>query len=82
MRYQPIDKPRRIVDRAAVNAARRDVCELCGVRCIGEVHHARSRGARGNDEPSNLISLCLLCHRKVHDGNVPRQAIMDVIANR
>jgi len=33
----------------------------------GEPHHIVSRGARGNDEPYNLLDLCFTHHREFHD---------------
>lgn len=46
-------------------AARRDFCELCGtVDGDREVHHI-DKNPR-NNEPENLICLCVPCHGRVH----------------
>ena len=34
------------------------------------LHHIKSRGSGGSDDPSNLILICWRCHRKIHDGNL------------
>ena len=63
----PIPKPSRIEDPAAVDKARLDWCEWCWwqdthVPARIQVHHARSKGARGDDAAPNLVSLCFRCH--------------------
>jgi len=64
-------RPARIMGWALVEAARRGYCENCwSTRGPFHVHHIKSRGAGGGDEPENLISLCWECHRKVHDGQL------------
>jgi hypothetical protein len=41
-------------------------CEVCGR--VSEVpHHIRTRGAGGTDDHTNLLALCILHHRQVHD---------------
>ncbi len=44
-------------------------CVECGkdlARDGGHVHHVMPRALGGSDEPSNLISLCQICHASVH----------------
>ena len=66
---QACPRPARVRSWALVEAARRAYCENCWTtQGPFHVHHIRSRGAGGGDEPQNLISLCFECHRKVHDG--------------
>lgn len=66
---QACPRPARVRSWALVEAARKGYCENCwSVRGPFHVHHIRSRGAGGGDEPENLVSLCFECHRKVHDG--------------
>lgn len=40
-------------------------CEACG-RPASEVHHVRTKGAGGDDDPANLLSLCREHHAEVH----------------
>lgn len=62
-------RPARLRSWALFEAARRSYCENCwSTRGPFHVHHIRSRGAGGGDEPENLICLCGLSHAKVHDG--------------
>lgn len=44
-------------------------CEVCG-RPAEPPHHIQTRGAGGGDEPDNLMSLCLLHHREIHDHGI------------
>ena len=41
-------------------------CEVCR-RPAEPPHHVRTRGAGGGDEPENLLGLCVLHHRQIHD---------------
>jgi 5-methylcytosine-specific restriction endonuclease McrA len=46
-------------------------CRLCGKDLtvvpswMTEVHHVRPKSAGGNDSPSNLLTLCTMCHRRI-----------------
>jgi hypothetical protein len=42
-------------------------CQICGSRKALEVHHIKTRGAGGSDEPENLVLLCHYHHRLVQD---------------
>jgi len=43
-------------------------CEACYENTPSEPpHHIRTRGAGGKDEAGNLLALCALHHRQVHD---------------
>jgi predicted HNH restriction endonuclease len=70
-----LPKPRRITSKSAIEAARKDYCELCGRRGVIHVHHIKSKGSGGNDEADNLVSLCPVCHDKVHRGLISREAL-------
>ena len=72
-----IPKPKRIKDKKAIEQARKEWCEVCGKPGNVHVHHIRPIGfsRTGNDTPDNLISLCPICHRKVHDGNIPKDKL-------
>ena len=75
-------KPRRRVDKKLYLSMRRDWCELCGQRNYGNPHHVISRAAGGGDIRENLISLCQICHRMAHDGNIPRSLQFAIVARR
>jgi len=57
-----------------------------GQRCMhpaeGEPHHIRTRGAGGEDRRENLIHLCGVHHRMAHDGNLDRNHLIRIVANR
>jgi hypothetical protein len=78
-----IEKPTRIVDEAAVKAARYDFCEWCGRSPEGiHVHHHKSRGSGGHDEHHNLVSLCWVCHDLVHRAIISRDAMTEFLLMR
>jgi 5-methylcytosine-specific restriction endonuclease McrA len=84
--YEYIPKPGvRIRDQKALDAAKRDRCEICGHFCqsTGHVHHHKTKGSGGDDIASNLIFLCFDCHEKVHRARVGYQkADMDAFIRR
>ena len=41
-------------------------CQICGSMRDLQVHHLKHRSRLGDDEPDNLIALCLRCHRDQH----------------
>jgi hypothetical protein len=41
------------------------VCEACHGDAVLP-HHIRTRGAGGDDDAANLLSLCADCHRRIH----------------
>lgn len=49
------------------NARSLGYCQICGLRRDIQVHHIRSKGAGGGDEPENLVLLCAYHHRLVQD---------------
>jgi 5-methylcytosine-specific restriction endonuclease McrA len=46
-------------------------CRLCGKDLstvpswLTEVHHVRPKAEGGSDHPSNLITLCVMCHKRI-----------------
>ena len=63
------------------------VCEHCGRAIIGpaEPHHWKPKGMGGGsrlDIRCNLIALDSRCHRMAEDGNIPRETILAIIAQR
>jgi hypothetical protein len=78
-----IAKPMRVVDPDALQTAReRGFCEVCEVRGPTEPHHVRSVGSGGGDTKENLISVCRLCHDRIHRAIVSRAQLRNIIALR
>jgi hypothetical protein len=42
-------------------------CQFCGRQRELHVHHVHPRGRGGKDTEENLVTLCALCHRSIHD---------------
>jgi 5-methylcytosine-specific restriction endonuclease McrA len=78
-----LDKDKRIVNLKLIRSIK-DIghCELCHNIHRLETHHIKSKGASGDDVEDNLICLCWECHRKVHDGNISRHVLYDVVRRR
>jgi hypothetical protein len=55
------------VHRAVVQRAK-GCCELCGGRYWCQEHHIVLVSEGGTNDPDNLVYLCWLHHRRVHDG--------------
>lgn len=55
----------RLESQANLDLMRRYACHVCGVTPV-DVHHIKTVGSGGGDELYNLISLCRVCHTKVH----------------
>jgi hypothetical protein len=81
-----IPKPKRLVDKRAIEAARKPWCEYCGKAGPTEVHHwEHSRGAGGDDLPANLIALCAGpngCHQKAHMGLISKDQLREIVRRR
>jgi 5-methylcytosine-specific restriction endonuclease McrA len=58
-----------LYDKLGNNVLRRDGrrCQSCGGMSSVEVHHKRFRSHSGDDSEQNLITLCKLCHARVHE---------------
>ena len=79
-----LQKHRRIVDPKAIKKVKEiGYCEYCGngMREL-QAHHIKSKGAGGHDVSSNLICLCYVCHRTVHDGNIGRDVLREIVGRR
>lgn len=59
-------KKKRIEDEKVLEEFRNKSCEVCGANGPSDPHHIKSRGAGGDDIPSNLISLCRAHHTQIH----------------
>ncbi len=43
-------------------------CQSCGSQRDLQVHHVKPRSQLGHDALENLITLCVGCHRRQHEG--------------
>jgi len=41
-------------------------CQICGFKQNLHVHHKQLRSQQGDDDDSNLITLCAECHEGLH----------------
>ena len=69
-------RPRLRLGRADYDIVRRQVlerdgwrCQVCGKSANLQVHHELSRARLGHDDESNLITLCGVCHKAMHERN-------------
>jgi hypothetical protein len=49
------------------------VCQCCGGKSKEKklrVHHKVFRSEKGKDTPDNLVTVCKICHQKIHDGTI------------
>ena len=53
---------------ARVLARDRYRCLSCGTYVEGSPHHYVFQSVGGGDEEENLVTLCWVCHEKVHQG--------------
>ena len=56
-----LPKPRRLKDPAAIKAARKPHCEVCGGRWCLQVHH--------------IIYICDRCRAKIHSGEIGKDEL-------
>ena len=44
-------------------------CEICGndEKILLEMHHIKSKSKGGKNKQSNIVTLCVSCHKKVHN---------------
>lgn len=75
-------KKKRIKNKKEIEKARKKYCEYCGRTWGIEVHHIKTRGSGGNDELSNLVSLCADCHTKAHNGQIPKRNLKYIVEKR
>ena len=50
-------------------------CQHCGCHTNSPPHHVKYRSQGGDDSESNLKTLCVRCHRGVHDGKLKLSAL-------
>jgi len=52
-------------------------CRICGRTHHLQVHHIIPLSRGGSNDPSNLITLCVVCHAAQHPGNARLRAIAE-----
>lgn len=58
-------------------------CEYCGKwDAIVHVHHIKSRGSGGRNNPDNLIALCWKCHTLAHNGRIKKEKLQQIAEGR
>lgn len=60
-----VHSPQNIEDVRAIG-----YCQVCGTHKGLEVHHIKTRGSGGGDEPENLVLLCHMHHQLVQEGHL------------
>jgi 5-methylcytosine-specific restriction endonuclease McrA len=55
-------------DRLRLEILERDHwrCQHCGSRHNLQVHHQELRSHSGSDAEQNMMTLCAVCHRRIH----------------
>lgn len=73
-----IYKRKRIINPAAIKAARKKFCQHCGKYQESglHVHHIKTKGSGGADVTENLVTLCFECHTKVHSDELVLESII------
>ena len=62
-----LQKSKRIENRALLDRFQGLPCEICGTTYGTVGHHVTTKKAGGHDLPNNLMPLCQIHHREVHD---------------
>jgi len=55
----------RIINKKLCESYRGKPCLVCEKPSVG--HHIKTKGSGGDDAPYNLMPLCFIHHRRVHD---------------
>ena len=79
-----IPKPKRLVDPCAIEKLRTDypVCEYCRSKPAEAIHHIVTRGSGGPDLRENLVSLCQFHHGQAHSGQIRKDSLQQMVADR
>lgn len=57
----------RIQNRKLLDSYHGEACEICGNRQGTVAHHIQTKKSGGPDVAHNLVALCNLHHRQIHD---------------
>ena len=75
-------KSYRLVDKKAIQAAKKTYSELSGQPATGEPHHILCRALGGPDHPYNLIQLTRAEHMDADDGKIPMDKLFIIKARQ
>jgi 5-methylcytosine-specific restriction endonuclease McrA len=78
----PFPKTRRVKSQKTIDKTRKKACEACGSIKGLQTHHVFTRGSGAPDIEVNLVTLCVACHAKAHNGQIGRDDLLDVVAER
>ena len=67
--FHPVPKNKRIVNKKLLKD-KKGMCEICHKYTQTEKHHIKTKGSGGDDTEENLIEVCRVCHRLIHDGKI------------
>lgn len=62
-----MNKPKRIKNKKLIDSFRGLPCAVCASTNSTVGHHIKSVGSGGDDLPENLLPLCAIHHREIHD---------------
>ncbi len=65
-----IPKTIRIKNGALLRTYRGKPCEICGSTETTVGHHIKTVGSGGDDIKENIVALCFIHHREIHDTGV------------
>ncbi len=75
-------KPSRVKSPKTIERTRKKSCEVCGSIKGLQVHHVFTKGAGAGDLSENLVCLCVDCHAEAHSGQIAKDDLLDVVAER
>lgn len=67
--FCPYPKHTRIKNKKLLQD-KKGICQVCGKRGNTDKHHIKTKGSGGDDIEENLIEVCRVCHRLIHDGKL------------
>lgn len=67
--FHPYPKQARIENKKLLHD-KKGICQQCGRKGYTEKHHIKTKGSGGDDVEENLIEVCRICHRLIHDGKI------------
>lgn len=79
-----VPKVKRLVDPKAIKQARKPYSELSGAQTHGAPphHYWVTQGAGGPDHSYNLIQLTGMEHIEAQAGNIPKDILLEIVAER
>jgi len=78
-----LTKPHRLVDKKAIQAARKEFSEVSGLPAYGQPHHIYPVSVGGPDHRYNLIQLDIFEHYgKVASGELTQDELLSKVAER